>query len=78
MENLNKYLNRIENAIKKLEKYKSLAKESNENIEQIKYLENEIMYLKKNKFSAEELIDQAVQEINKLRKNTSSKAKTDG
>ena len=78
MEKLNKYFKRIENALKKLEKHKELAKEANENKEQIKILENEIVSLKKNSLSVEELVDQAIEEIKGLRKNALSEVKSDG
>ena len=78
MENLNKYLKRIENALKKLEKHKAIAKEASENSMYITSLEAELISIKKNRISAQELIDQAIEEIQRIRKNSLKKVKSDG
>ena len=69
MNNLKKYFEKIELAIKSIEgSYDKLLK-AEENIKTIKNLENEIIILKKEKVASLELIDQALQEIKLLRKN---------
>ena len=69
MNNLKKYFEKIELAIKSIEgSYDKLLK-AEENIKIIKNLENEIIILKKEKVASLELIDQALQEIKLLRKN---------
>ena len=69
MNNLKKYFEKIELAIKSIEgSYDKLSK-AEKNIKIIKNLENEIIILKKEKVASLELIDQALQEIKLLRKN---------
>ena len=69
MNNLKKYFEKIEIAIKSIEgNYNKLLK-AEENIKLNKDLENTIVILKKEKIASLELIDQALQEIKLLRKN---------
>ena len=69
MNNLKKYFEKIELAIKSIEKSYDKLLEAKKNIKIIKNLENEIIILKKEKVASLELIDQALQEIKLLRKN---------
>lgn len=78
MRNLKDYLNRIELALKELESYKALIKESQEIKEVKKNLEFEVIKLKKQRNDLEDLIDQAIKEIEILRKNKIKKVSTDG
>ena len=78
MRNLTDYLNRIDLALKKLEGNKALIKESQEIKEIKKNLEIEIIELKKQKSDSGELIDQAIKEIEILKKNKIKKVITDG
>jgi len=78
MRNLKDYLNRIDLALKKLEENKALIKEAQEIKELKKNLEFEIIKLKKQKNDSEEFIDQAIKEIEILRKNKIKKVIKDG
>ena len=78
MRNLTDYLNRIDLALKKLEENKALIKEVLEIKEIKKNLEFEIIKLKKQRSDSEELIDQAIKEIEILKKNKIKKVITDG
>ena len=69
MRNLKKYFEKIELAIKSIERSYDKLLEAEKNIKIIKNLENEIIILKKEKVASSELIDQALQEIKLLRKN---------
>ncbi len=69
MNNLKKYFEKIELAIKSIEGSYDKLLEAEKNIKIIKNLENEIVILKKEKVASLELIDQALQEIKLLRKN---------
>ena len=69
MNNLKKYFEKIELAIKSIEGSYDKLLEAEKNIKIIKKLENEIIILKKEKVASLELIDQALQEIKLLRKN---------
>lgn len=69
MNNLKKYFEKIELAIKSIEGSYNKLLEAEKNIKIIKNLENEIIILKKEKVASLELIDQALQEIKLLRKN---------
>ena len=69
MNNLKKYFEKIELAIKSIERSYDKLLEAEKNINIIKNLENEIIILKKEKVASLELIDQALQEIKLLRKN---------
>ena len=69
MNNLKKYFEKIEIAIKNIEGSYTKLLEAEKNIKIRKDLENEIMILKKEKVASLELIDQALQEIKLLRKN---------
>ena len=69
MRNLTDYLTRIELALKALENNKALIKEAREDQEIKKNLEFEIIKLKKQRSDSEELIDQAIKEIEILRQN---------
>ena len=69
MNNLKKYFEKIELAIKSIEGSYDKISEAEKNIKIIKNLENEIIILKKEKVASLELIDQALQEIKLLRKN---------
>ena len=69
MNNLKKYFEKIEIAIRSIEGSYDKLLEAEKNIKIKKDLENEIIILKKEKFSSLELIDQALQEIKLLRKN---------
>ena len=78
MRNLKDYLNRIDLAFKKLEENKALIKEAREIKELKKNLEFEIINLKKQRNKSEEFIDQAIKEIEILRKNKVKKVIKDG
>ena len=78
MKNLKDYLDRIDLALKKLEENKALIKEAQEIKELKKNLEFEIIKLKKQKNDSEEFIDQAIKEIEILRKNKGKKVIKDG
>ena len=78
MSNLKDYLNRIDLALKELEENKALIKEAQEIKELKKNLEFEIIKLKKQKNDSEEFIDQAIKEIEILRKNKGKKVIKDG
>jgi hypothetical protein len=69
MNNLKKYFEKIEIAIKSIEGSYDKLLEAEKNIKIKKKLENEIIILKKEKVASLELIDQALQEIKILRKN---------
>ena len=69
MNNLKKYFEKIEIAVKSIEGSYDKLLEAEKNIKIIKNLENEIIILKKEKVASLELIDQALQEIKLLRKN---------
>ena len=69
MNNLKKYFEKIELAIKSIEGSYDKLLEAEKNIKVKKNLENEIIILKKQKVASLELIDQALQEIKLLRKN---------
>tara|TARA_B000000532_G_scaffold226559_1_gene204919 strand:+ start:273 stop:509 length:237 start_codon:yes stop_codon:yes gene_type:complete len=69
MNNLKKYFEKIELAIKSIEGSYDKLLEAEKNIKIKKNLENEIIILKKEKVASLELIDQALQEIKLLRKN---------
>ncbi len=69
MNNLKKYFEKVELAIKSIEGSYDKLLEAEKNIKIIKNLENEIIILKKEKVASLELIDQALQEIKLLRKN---------
>ena len=69
MNNLKKYFEKIELAIKSIEGSYEKLLEAEKNIKIKKNLENEIIILKKEKVASLELIDQALQEIKLLRKN---------
>ena len=78
MRNIKDYLNRIDLALKKLEENKALIKEAKEIKELKKNLEFEVIKLKKQKNDSEEFIDQAIKEIEILRKNKIKKVIKDG
>ena len=78
MKNLKDYLNRIDLALKKLEENKALIKEAQEIKALKKNLEFEIIKLKKQKNDSEEFIDQAIKEIEILKKNKVKKVIKDG
>ena len=69
MNNLKKYFEKIELAMKSIEGSYDKLLEAEKNIKIKKDLENEIIILKKEKVASLELIDQALQEIKLLRKN---------
>jgi hypothetical protein len=69
MNNLRKYFEKIEIAIKSIEGSYDKLSEAEKNIKIKKDLENEIIILKKDKVASLELIDQALQEIKLLRMN---------
>ena len=69
MNNLKKYFEKIEIAIRSIERSYDKLLEAEKNIKIKKDLENEIITLKKEKVASLELLDQALQEIKLLRKN---------
>ena len=78
MNNLKKYFEKIELAIKSIEGSYDKLLEAEKNIKIIKNLENEIIILKKEKIASLELIDQALQEISSLRNNVSKNKGNNG
>jgi hypothetical protein len=69
MNNLKKYFEKIEVALKSIDESYHKLLEAEKNIKIKKDLENQIIMLKKEKVASLELIDQALQEIKLLRKN---------
>ena len=69
MNNLKKYFEKIEIAIKSIEGSYNKLLEAEENVKLKKDLENTVVILKKEKIASLELIDQALQEIKLLREN---------
>ena len=69
MNNLKKYFEKIEIAIKSIEGSYNKLTEAEKNIKIKKNLENKIIILKKERVASLELIDQALQEIKLLRDN---------
>ena len=69
MNNLKKYFEKIELAIKSIEGSYAKLLEAEKNFKIKKNLEDEIIILKKEKVASLELIDQALQEIKLLRRN---------
>ena len=69
MKILKKYFERLEVAILNLEKKHNLVLEAKKNMKIMRNLENEIIKLKKEKVSSQELIDQAIEEIKILKSN---------
>ena len=78
MNNLKKYFEKIELAIKSIERSHDKLLEAEKNIKIKKNLENEIINLKKEKVASLELIDQALQEIKLLRKNVTKDKDNNG
>ena len=78
MNNLKKYFEKIEIAIKSIEGSYDKLLEAEKNIKIKKDLENEIIILKKEKVASLELIDQALQEIKLLRTNVIKDKKNNG
>ena len=75
MKSLIKYTNRINFALEKLEGYYNLLKDAKENLELKNTLEEKIVALEKEKSSSNELIEQAIEEIKKLRNQKKIKLK---
>ena len=69
MNNLKKYFEKIEIAIKSIEGSYNKLLEAEKNIKIKKNLENKIIMLKKERVASLELIDQALQVIKLLREN---------
>ena len=69
MNNLKKYFEKIEIALKSIEGSYHKLLEAEKNIKIKKNLENKIIILKKERVASLELIDQALQEIKSLREN---------
>lgn len=78
MKKLIKYSNQINLALEKLESYHDLLKDATENLELKKNMEERIVILEKEKSASKELIDQAIEEIKKLRNNKINKTNIDG
>tara|TARA_B100000886_G_scaffold336615_1_gene295738 strand:+ start:2051 stop:2287 length:237 start_codon:yes stop_codon:yes gene_type:complete len=78
MNNLKKYFEKIEIAIKSIEGSYDKLLEAEKNIKIKKNLENKIIILKKEKIASLELIDQALEEIKLLRKNVIKDKGNDG
>ena len=78
MNNLKKYFEKIEIAIKSIEGSYNKLLEAEKNIKIKKNLENEIIILKKERVASLELIDQALQEIKLLRDNVTKDKDNNG
>ena len=78
MNNLKKYFEKIEIAIRSIEGSYDKLLEAEKNIKIKKDLENEIIILKKEKVASLELIDQALEEIKLLRKNVTKDKENNG
>ena len=78
MNNLKKYFEKIEIALKSIEQSYDKLLEAEKSIEIKKDLESEIIVLKKEKVASLELIDQALQEIQFLRKNVTKDKDSNG
>tara|TARA_B100000035_G_C20907024_1_gene512131 strand:+ start:523 stop:759 length:237 start_codon:yes stop_codon:yes gene_type:complete len=78
MNNLKKYFEKIEIALKSIEGSYNKLLEAEKNIKIKKDLENQIIILKKEKVASLELIDQALQEIKLLRKNVTQGKDSNG
>ena len=72
------YIDRVDQALKVLESSSVLVLEAKKNFKQKKQLEDQIIKLKKERFSSEELIDQAIKEIKTLRSNVSKRNEDNG
>ena len=78
MNNLKKYFEKIELAIKSIEGSYDKLLEAEKNIKIKKNLENKIIILKKERVASLELIDQALQEIKLLRDNVTKDKDNNG
>ena len=78
MNNLKKYFEKIEIAIKSIEGSYNKLSEAEKNIKIKKNLENKIIILKKERVASLELIDQALQEIKLLRDNVTKDKDNNG
>ena len=78
MENFIKYQKRINVALKNLESNYKLIVEAKEMIEIKKKLEDKVVSMEKQKVSSIELIDQALEEMAKLRNKNVTKPILDG
>ena len=78
MNNLKKYFEKIELAIKSIERSHDKLLEAEKNIKIKKNLENKIIILKKERVASLELIDQALQEIKLLRDNVTKDKDNNG
>ena len=78
MNNLKKYFEKIEIAIKSIEGSYNKLLEAEKIFKIKKNLENEIILLKKEKLASLELIDQALQEIKLLRDNVTKNKDNNG
>ena len=78
MNNLKKYFERIQIALKSIEGSYDKLLEAEENIKMRKDLEDKIIIFKKEKIASLELINQALQEIKLLRKNVTKDKDNNG
>ncbi len=78
MNNLKKYFERIQIALKSIEGSYDKLLEAEENIKMRKDLEDKIIIFKKEKIASLELINQALQEIKFLRKNVTKDKDNNG
>ena len=78
MNNLKKYFERIQIALKSIEGSYDKLLEAEENIKMRKDLEDKIIIFKKEKITSLELINQALQEIKFLRKNVTKDKDNNG
>ena len=78
MRNINKYLKKIDDSLDILMKNKSLVENAKKNIATINNLEEELQKNKNIKIETIELIDQTINEVNKLIEDSAKKSKKNG
>ena len=78
MRNINKYLKKIDDSLDILMKNKSLVENAKKNIATINNLEEELQKNKNIKIETIELIDQTINEVNKLIEDSKKKNKKNG
>lgn len=75
MENITKYLKKIDVSLETLLKNRDLIKNAKKHLDTINELEEQVRKNKNIKIEANELIDQIISEINKINTENSNKSK---
>ena len=78
MRNISKYLKKIDDSLDILMKNKDFVENAKENIATINKLEEELQKNKNIKIETIELIDQTINEVNKLIEDSTKKSKKNG